>query len=99
MLDHPEQPLSSSKAQFTETQGQYLAFIDAYTVLNGRPPAETDFQRFFAVSPPTVHQMIIKLQKLGLVTRIPRQSRTIEIRIPVGDLPRLQPIKTTVARY
>jgi hypothetical protein len=43
--------------------------------------------------------MIIKLQKLGLVTRVPRQSRTIKILIPVADLPRLQPIKTTVARY
>jgi len=28
---------------FTHLQGQYLAFIDAYTKVNGRPPAEADF--------------------------------------------------------
>jgi len=27
---------------FTEKQGQYLAFIYNYTVMNGRPPAEAD---------------------------------------------------------
>src|SRR5512132_3750912 len=30
---------------FTERQGQYLAFIDAYTRVSGRPPAEADLQR------------------------------------------------------
>jgi hypothetical protein len=31
-------------------QGQYLAFIHAYTLLNGRPPAEADMMRFFRVT-------------------------------------------------
>lgn len=99
MLDHPDQQPSSAKRPFTEKQGQYLAFIDTYTVLNGRPPAEADFQQFFGVSPPTVHQMLIKLHARGLVARIPRQPRTIKILIPRSDLPQLQPIKTTVVRY
>jgi hypothetical protein len=43
---------SSSDPSFTDKQGQYLAFIDAYTRVNGRPPAETDMQRHFRVSPP-----------------------------------------------
>jgi hypothetical protein len=30
------------KPGFTPTQGQYLAFIDAYTRVNLRPPAEAD---------------------------------------------------------
>src|SRR4051812_13953657 len=42
---------------FTERQGQYLAFIDAYTRVSGRPPAEADLQRHFGVSAPSVHQM------------------------------------------
>src|SRR3954452_13793417 len=42
---------------FTERQCQYLAFIDAYTRVSGRPPAEADLQRHFGVSAPSVHQM------------------------------------------
>jgi hypothetical protein len=45
--------------RFTTKQGQYLAFIHAYTLVLGRPPAEADMQRFFRVSPPAVHQMIV----------------------------------------
>jgi len=33
------------KTRFTKLQGQYLAFIAAYTKVNGRPPAEVDVQR------------------------------------------------------
>lgn len=98
-LDHRQPPVSTFERPFTATQGQYLAFIDAYTVLNGRPPAEADVQRFFQVTPPTVHRMILELESRGLVTRIPRQSRSVRICISVDDLPRLQPIKTTVAGY
>ena len=43
--------VAMSAKNFTERQGQYLAFIDAYTRLNGRPPAESDMQRHFGVSP------------------------------------------------
>lgn len=88
-----------SSSRFTETQGQYLAFIHAYSLVNGRPPAEADIQRFFAVTPPSVHNMIKELERRGLVTRVPRQPRTITVSVPVDELPRLrQPIKTTVER-
>ena len=56
-----------SAKNFTERQGQYLAFIDAYTRVNGRPPAESDMQRHFGVSPPSVHQMVLTLERLGLI--------------------------------
>jgi len=46
---------------FTHLQGQYLAFLDAYTKVNGRPPSEADFQRYFKVTPPAIHQMILTL--------------------------------------
>ena len=39
--------LSRSAKTFTHTQGQYLAFIHAYTRLHRRPPAETDMQEYF----------------------------------------------------
>jgi DNA-binding MarR family transcriptional regulator len=89
-----------SAPRFTDTQGQYLAFIHAYALVNGRPPAEADMQRFFAVTPPSVHSMVKELERRGLITRIPRQPRSIAISLPDDELPRLrQPIKTTVAGY
>lgn len=90
---------SPSPKTFTEKQGQYLAFIHTYTLLNGRPPAETDFQRFFRVTPPSVHQMIVQLERRGLVSRVPGRPRTIHVMLREDEIPRLQPIKTTAARY
>ena len=90
---------ASGTARFTEKQGQYLAFIYTYVLLNRQPPAEADFQRYFCVTPPSVHQMIIQLEKLGLIRRTPRQARSIELLVPEDELPRLQPIKTSVAGY
>lgn len=90
---------ASGTTRFTEKQGQYLAFIYTYVLLNRLPPAEADFQRFFRVTPPSVHQMIVQLEKLGLIRRTPRQARSIELLVPEDELPRLQPIKTSVAEY
>ncbi|HEY6108537.1 MAG TPA: hypothetical protein VIV56_06485 [Gemmatimonadales bacterium] len=92
-------PVSSSAPRFTDKQGQYLAFIYAYVLLNRQPPAEADFQRFFCVSAPTVHQMVVQLERLGLIRRTPRQARSIELLVPADQLPVLQPIITPVARY
>ena len=87
--------------QFTDKQGQYLAYIHAYVMLNGRAPAETDMQQFFGVTPPSVHSMVIKLEACGFIRRTLRLARSIELVVPVADLPALrpQPIKTTAPRY
>jgi Mn-dependent DtxR family transcriptional regulator len=90
---------SRTSTPFTEKQGQYLAFIYTYTLLNRRPPAEADFQRFFEVTPPAVHQMIVELERRGLISRIPGQPRTIKVTLPDDEVPRLQPVKTSAARY
>ena len=90
---------TSSPKKFTHKQGQYLAYIHTYALLNGRPPAETDFQRFFKVTPPSVHQMIVQLERRGLISRVPGQPRTIQVTLRDDELPRLQPIKNTAARY
>jgi hypothetical protein len=50
---------------FTPKQGQYLAYIHLYTRLHRRPPAETDPQQYFRVSPPSVHQMLLTLERAG----------------------------------
>ena len=75
--------------QFTKLQGQYLAFIAAYTKLNRRPPAEADLQRYFEVTPPSVHNMIITLARRGLITRTPGQPRSIAIAVPASQIPSL----------
>jgi hypothetical protein len=38
-------------AQWTDRQGQYLAFIYAYTTIHRQAPAERDMERFFRTSP------------------------------------------------
>ena len=75
---------------FTDKQGQYLAFIHAYRSLHRRPPAEADMQRHFAVTPPTVHQMVLKLEQLGFIRRTPGQARSIELLLPLEQLPVLR---------
>jgi Mn-dependent DtxR family transcriptional regulator len=76
--------------EYTERQGQYLAFIYYYTKLNGRAPAEADIGRYFRVAPPTVHQMILTLEKQGFISREPGRSRTIQVQLPRHQLPDLE---------
>ena len=76
--------------RFTERQGQYLVFIHAYTKVNGRPPAQADMQRFFAVTAPTVHQMVLSLERRGLLRRTPGQARSLEVLVAPEDLPVLR---------
>ena len=75
---------------FTERQGQYLAFIYAYTKVNRRAPAQADLQRYFAVSPPTVHQMVLTLERNQLIRRVPGQARSLEVLVDPDSLPTLR---------
>lgn len=89
-------------ASFTDKQGQYLAFIYAYTCIAGRAPAEADLQRFFAVTPPSVHQMILTLERAKLIRRTAGLARSIELLVAPESLPvlrRAQPVKITVQRH
>jgi hypothetical protein len=93
-----------SHSIFTPRQGQYLAFIQAYTLVNGRPPAQADIQRFFQVSPPSVHQMLLTLERERLISRCPGMARSIVVLVDRADLPPLEPgygqlVKITVQRY
>jgi Mn-dependent DtxR family transcriptional regulator len=78
------------KSRFTEKQGQYMAFIYYYTKVNGRPPAEADMQRYFRVTPPSVHHMVLTLEENGFIERIPGQGRSIRVLIPREQLPDLE---------
>lgn len=74
---------------FTKKQGQYLAFIVAYTKLNRRAPAEADFRRYFEVTPPSVHNMILTLERHGWISRTPGKARSIELLVPHSEVPSL----------
>jgi len=100
----PEPGHASSKPRFRQKQGQYLAFIHAYTLVLGRPPAEADLRRHFRVTPPSVHQMLITLEREGLIRRQPGIARSIQLLIDPSTLPPLLPsqhqsVKTAVHRY
>jgi DNA-binding MarR family transcriptional regulator len=75
---------------FTEKQGQYLAFIYTYSHMFRRPPAEADIQHHFQVSPPSVHQMVVTLERNGHIRRQPGAPRSIEILVPPHRLPILK---------
>src|SRR5271166_2000403 len=91
-FDHETPPMSmvSSKPRFTDKQGQYLAFIQTYVLLHRRPPAEADMERFFGVTPPSVHRMVVELERRGLIHRLPGQPRSIALRIPPDQIPQLR---------
>jgi repressor LexA len=76
--------------EYTEKQGQYLAFIYYYTKVNGHPPAEADMQRYFRTTPPTVHQMILTLERKGLISRDPGKARSIRVLLIPAQLPYLE---------
>lgn len=80
-------------AKFTDRQGQFLAFIDLYRKLHRRGPAELDMVKFFQVTPPSVHGMVVKLEDLGLVTREPGVARSIQVAIPTKEVPELEDVK------
>ena len=76
--------------EYTKKQGQYLAFIYYYTKLNGRAPAHADMQRYFGTTPPSVHQMVLKLEEKGFISRIPRTPRSIKLLLPRDQIPDLE---------
>ena len=75
-----------------------------YTLVNERPPAQADIQRFFRLTPPSVYQMLLTLEREGLISRRPGVPRSIAVLVNRADLPELepghvQPVKITVQRY
>ena len=68
-------PPSPAEPGFTPKQGQYLAFIHAYTRVLGRPPAEAD---------------LLTLERVGLIRRQPGVARSIEVLVAPELLPVLR---------
>ncbi len=97
-----DQNIPATPTRFTAKQGQYLAFIWAYSQINRRAPAEADFQRYFQVTAPSVHQMLKALDHLGLIDKQPGVARSIQLLVTPQELPILgidQPVIITATGH
>lgn len=83
------QPATGVKTPYTNPQGQFLAFIYYYTKIHGLPPAEADMQRYFKVSGPSVHNMVVTLERRGLIAKTPGAARSIRLLLSREQLPDL----------
>ena len=81
---------SHAAATLHAASSQYLAFIYGYGRIFKQPPAEAEMRRHFEVTAPTVHQMVLNLEKAGLITRVPGAARSIQLRLPPEALPILR---------
>lgn len=74
---------------YTPRQGQFLAYIDTYTRLHGEPPSEAEIATYLNVTPPSAHQMLVTLERRGLIQRTPGQARSVRILLPPEAVPGL----------
>lgn len=86
------------KPTYTERQGQFLAYIHQYSIVHGCAPAEADMQRFFQITPPSVHSMVLILERRGFIRRVPGQARSITLIVSTESLPKLKPIQVSAGR-
>jgi hypothetical protein len=86
-IDPAPEPDPAAVPSFTSRQGEYLAFIYRYMKRYGQSPAETDLERHFLVSAPTVNAMVRTLERNGLIRRTPGKGRSIELLVRPEHLP------------
>ncbi len=78
---------NDNAARWSTRQGQYLAFLYAYSTLHGRAPAERDMEQFFRCTAPSVHNMLKTLEREGFIRRQAGVARSIELLVPAEALP------------
>jgi repressor LexA len=66
----------------TTRQREYVEFIAKYISRFGRPPAESDIQRHFLISAPSVNHMVQGLERKGFIERQPGVPRSIQVVMP-----------------
>ena len=57
--------------------------------MHGVAPAELDMRECFR-APPSVHDMVLRLEADGYIERVPGKARSIRLLIPREDLPDLE---------
>ena len=85
-IKHPDGAgAKGTSAQPTKRQFEYLAFIAKYIGRFGRSPAESDIERHFLVSAPSVNQMMQTLERRGFIARQPGVGRSVRISIDLSQ--------------
>ncbi len=96
-------PPCSRRASTTESDGRRKSFDKNLHAQAGavsglyppiyevapQTPAEIDIHEYFRVSPPSVHQMVLTLERASLITRQPRTPRSIKVLVNSKLLPEL----------
>lgn len=75
------------KVEFTEKQGQYLAFINKFIKTNGHSPKLFDFVSQFCVTSTSVYRILAKLEEKGFIKRSSQKPHSIELLISENELP------------
>jgi DNA-binding MarR family transcriptional regulator len=61
-----------------------------YTKPHRRPPAEADIQAYFRLTPPSVHNMIVTLERRGFISKSPERPRSVRVLVETEELPALE---------
>lgn len=77
----------------TARQGQFLSYIYHYSIVNNCAPAEANMQRFFQITPPSVHLMMLTLERRGFIRRVPGRAHSITLIIPFESVPPLKQVQ------
>jgi Mn-dependent DtxR family transcriptional regulator len=76
--------------RLTRKQGQLLAYVYWYTKIHRIPPSENEVAAFVEVRGPSAHQMILRLEEGGYLSRIPALPRTLKVLLPREQIPELE---------
>lgn len=76
--------------RLTRKQGQLIAYVYYYTKVHRIPPAENEIARFLEIQGPSAHQMILRLEEKGCLSRTPGQPRTLQVLLPRKEVPDLE---------
>ena len=79
-----------SRLDMSWMQGQYLAFIHAYTRVHRRAPAESDIQEYFRTTPPSVHEMLKTLVRKKFIRRSDGVARSTRVLLSPHEIPELE---------
>jgi repressor LexA len=77
-------------AAFTHRRGQFQASVRLHRLPHKQGPAETDTVKLARVTPPSIHQGVVKLDGLGLITREPGVARSARVAVAVEEIPALE---------
>ncbi len=78
------------RVDMSPKQGQYVAFIQTYTRLHRRAPAESEIQDYFQTTPPSVHGMLKTLQRKGFISRVAGVARSTKVLLAPHEIPELE---------